>query len=516
MLKRKLMSTSKFALLGLQWLVVLAGALSLVFVAAPWWALGYLLAGSAALALLWMRQEGNDFLPLMRSMRGSNISVSVQAARIGKEIKDATDCAQKQETLTKDIFDLAEKSRSEVHIVQSSVNMIAGFANDLAAGMSATRVDMTTANDNARQAAEVMQTFNANIGKLLEGTQATLLVMGEIQEISAQTNLLSINAAIEAARAGQSGRGFAVVAAEVRKLAERTRTLAATVTNKVQDIQAQSLHTATVAKSIAESIDRTCSVMGTTTTELAEFAGGSERVSSEIDSIRTVIDTLSSNNHKIHDDVGQMRSLSKTMTAEMQLCFVTSKTLTSSAEDAMRELGKFRLGDAAFDRIISHLNDCARQCEKMLVQLMGQGHNVFDKNYTPINGTNPQQYHTSYDRAFEQLFQPYFDAIAGGIPGCDLAVMVTMDDAYPPTHVSKYCMAQTGDLTYDMAHSRDKRFHSGNAMLLKCGNDTQQFLFQAYVRDIGDIFVLVSKPVFVDGRHWGGFMLGLKHDALQE
>jgi len=503
-------------LIGILWLFVCAGSTIMFCANAPWWAVAYGLVGSAGLAALWLAQQDNVFLPVLRLMRGYNIEMSMESAQIGKQIKDATERATKQEKLTQDIYQLTERSNIEVKQVQSSINMIAGFANDLAVGMSATRTDMSNANDNARHAQEVMQSFNANIGKLLDGTQKTLEVMGEIQEISAQTNLLSINASIEAARAGQAGRGFAVVAAEVRKLAERTRGLALTVTEKVQDIQSHSQHTSTVATSIAESIGRTCSVMANATTQLAEFANGSEKVSSEIDAIRSVVDVVSTNNSAIHNDVGEMRKLSLEMSALMQSCIVTSKDLTHSAEEAMCALGEARLGKAPFDIIIDRLNQCAQECEKMMKKLASEGFDLFDKNYQAIPGTNPQQFHTSYDRAFEKVFQPYFDAVAASIPGCDLAVMVSEGETYPPTHVSKYCKPQTKDVAYNTANARDKRFHNGNAMLLRCGNDTREFLYQAYVRDIGDIFVLVSKPIYVNGRHWGGFMFGLKLEAIVE
>jgi len=182
----------------------------------------------------------------------------------------------------------------------------------------------------------------------------------------------------------------------------------------------------------------------------------------------------------------------------------------------MRELGKITLGEAAFDKVIKRLNECRRDCEKGLKQLTEQGCNVFDKQYQPIPGTNPQQYHTTYDMAYEKLFRPLFDAWADSIPGCDLAVMCTQGETYPPTHVSKYCNRPSGDVAWDTAHCRDKRFHNGNQMLSNVANDTRPFLFQAYMRDIGDIFVLVSQPVYVDGRHWGGFMFGLQHDALKD
>ncbi len=147
------------------------------------------------------------------------------AGSMVKQVAQASEVNSRMTTLHRRIADNAEMS---IHAAEA-----AGTAGERAAQGGKV---MTDAINDMRRVSDMVAEAAVKIEELTRRSDEISNIVGVIREIADQTNLLALNAAIEAARAGEQGRGFAVVADEVRKLAERTQSSTGEIGERVSSI----------------------------------------------------------------------------------------------------------------------------------------------------------------------------------------------------------------------------------------------------------------------------------------
>lgn len=177
-----------------------------------------------------------------------------------------------------------EMSTSVGELVKSTQNIAAS---------SGVAAQMANESANAAKLGQeaVRQSIGA-IGRIRDSSDKVADIVGVIQEIAGQTNLLAFNAAIEAARAGEHGVGFSVVASEVRKLAERSSTAAMEIGKLIAESAANVREGAGVSQTAADRFEGIISTVERTAKSAADIASATERQRELADHVSTLIDDL--------------------------------------------------------------------------------------------------------------------------------------------------------------------------------------------------------------------------------
>jgi len=110
--------------------------------------------------------------------------------------------------------------------------------------------------------------------------------------------------------------------------------------------------------------------------------------------------------------------------------------------------------------------------------------------------------------------QPLFDKGLEIFPGGAIYSLVVDSNGYLSTHHAKNQRPLTGNYETDLVGSREKRHYASNPLEIRRAKNTTPFLLQTYIRDTGEILNDLSHPIYINGKHWGAFIVGLKPDQL--
>jgi len=506
-------------------------------------------------------------------------SVTATLDAVATDIDQQAQTAQNAENqvtqLTLAIDQIANGAQGQAHAVQEMTVYAEELSSELEHVLHNAQTSATVSQQNAdvahegattvQEAVKAMHAINnvvsiagQKVEQMAEHSAAIGDILVTIENIAGQTNLLALNAAIEAARAGEQGRGFAVVADEVRKLAEKTSQATKEIGELIHTVQqgtseaVEAMHTSldyvtngsTLAEKAGDSLETITHIARQVKQNVEKIVAAADKMdraknnlmqavestSAVVEENSAITEEMSANSTSIIHVIQQVATVSQKTNLAAQDANTTTqgmvlqlKSFTGMAQ-GLGILAK-QLADLTDPNALAYHRQMEDELVKKGIDLATKGaakigrifehaiatgvlteEEIFDTDYQPIPNTNPQKFHTAYDWFTDKEILPIEDAY---LADTDIVFVVAVDvNGYLPTHNTRYSKPLTGDYDTDLVGNRTKRIFDDPVGLI-AGQNTDGILSQIYWRDTGEVMWDVSLPIMVNGRHWGGLRFGI-------
>ena len=279
---------------------------------------------------------------LIRQVAESTLQVASAAEEMSAIASGQEKLVNEQYMAVDQVSTAATEMSAAIHEVADNAHSTADAAREAdRQGHAASDVVSATMNDLRRLAADVEEAAGV-INNLEQDTDKIGGVLSVIEGIAEQTNLLALNAAIEAARAGEQGRGFAVVADEVRALAARTQDSTRDIQQMIQKLQSGTGQAVAVMQRGAELAGQSVEKTGATETSLNETSASVMRINDMAAQIAAACEEQSQTTEDIARNISGIRDLSNQAAQSSQESRDASNALARLASTLQAQVGRFK------------------------------------------------------------------------------------------------------------------------------------------------------------------------------
>ncbi|TAE22339.1 MAG: methyl-accepting chemotaxis protein [Candidatus Kapaibacterium sp.] len=266
-----------------------------------------------------------------------------EAAHISEAAGQMASTAQEQAAQTVQIASSAEEMARTVTENAQTTSQAASIAAQSGSQASGGETVMTQAITKIRDIARVVEDAAVIVQRLGNSSAEIGEIVQVIEEIADQTNLLALNAAIEAARAGEQGRGFAVVADEVRKLAERTAQATKQIATTIRLIQQETEQAVSGIEKGNSEIQDGLRLAEQAGTSLSSLVSNARNVGSLIQNVAFASEQQSGTSEEIAKSIDQMSSSVEESSSSINEIARGAEQLYAMMQDIMHVAGRFRV-----------------------------------------------------------------------------------------------------------------------------------------------------------------------------
>ena len=237
--------------------------------------------------------------------------------------------AQSLSDMTKAMNDFSKELETIVHAIQD----IDSSANKISAMTEGSNEDIENLMASSSEISLIFNEFLEKINGFNDNIKQINEIAVVINEIADETNLLALNASIEAARSGEAGRGFAVVAEQIRILAEETKSSSNNINDIISGIASESETMVSDTSDVEMGLREQTSTLNATIESFANINRAINDIVSEIESVNSSAFQLDGRKNKIVEEIGEVAAISQEVSSSSEEIAASSEEMNASMEE---------------------------------------------------------------------------------------------------------------------------------------------------------------------------------------